>query len=106
MPAAIYTRKGWGTLRRVVPFVLVVVTLGCARQRDAEDVAALFASRRVGDSRDAGLYKRASIADRVGEWDHVATIHGMADDMDFCETLVEALKVRSSADQYSCRLLN
>ena len=62
----------------------------------------LINSGTPGSSPDAGLYKSNSL----GEWDHVATVHGMIDDMAFCDNVVTALKATYPDQRYACRLLN
>lgn len=53
------------------------------------DVTSFFAGgAKFGMSPDAGLYKHS---DPRGQWDHIATFHGMADDVGLCESTMRAL---------------
>lgn len=94
-------------------FVLVL-TVGSAcnapaaaiQQRTTEQVTAFFTSGpKVGLGPDAGLYRYSAVAET---WEHVATVHSMGHDLEFCETLVAALKTQPSTSnqRYSCRVLN
>ena len=83
----------------------VVLISGCSSTQSAErkiephDV--LF--HRLGMSADAGLYKR----EPHGEWNHVATVYGKGDNMDFCQAIVAALAAPPvQHDTHGCRLLN
>ncbi len=72
-------------------------------ERDPDDIVDFFKRGKFGFSPDAGLYKY-NIA---SEWEHVATFHGMADDLDLCEDAAVALLTPEfPKDRYTCRLLN
>lgn len=60
---------------------------------------------RVGLDPDAGLYRYSALGEM---WEHVATIHSMGNDLEFCQTLVAALKTQptTSSARFTCRLLN
>ena len=92
--------------RPVCLAVCVVLISGCSstqsadRKIEAHDV--LFHRLRM--SPDAGLYKKS---DPHGEWNHVATVYGKGDNLDFCQAIVAALAAPPvEHDTYGCRLLN
>lgn len=94
-------------MRRYVPFATLLALLGastCSSERKDSDVLAWFAKGRVGSSQDVGLYKASLF--REGEFDYIATIHGMDNDMNFCVEMSTALKARFPDAEYSCRLVN
>jgi hypothetical protein len=90
---------------------VITLTFGCAgangpfsSERAIDDVTSFFTGRaRFGMSPDAGLCK---YSDLLGQWDHVATFHGMADDVGLCESTVRALRETHPQERYTCRLLN
>ena len=93
----------------LVPVILVLLLLGCSQEAATRDpsaaVAEFFQTQGpVGSSPDVGLYQGSQY--RPGEYDHVATIHGLGNDRSFCEELVELLKRDSSGYDYECRPLN
>ena len=60
---------------------------------------------RIGLDPDAGLYRYTDAGG--GMWEHVATVHAMGNDMEFCEDLVAALKANPlHKHPFTCRLLN
>ena len=59
-----------------------------------------FADRTPTVDDGARLYQESAIID--GEWHHVATVHGWADDLEVCRELAEYLE-RTGASRYSCR---
>ena len=93
------------TVYRLLIFACVLLSVGCSpREPRSEDVTAFFAKNaKVGSSPDVGLYKHTALS---GEWGHVATVHGMDDDMAFCDTVLNALKATYPDQRYACRLLN
>ncbi len=94
-----------GTISLRVGIIMLALLAGaCSSERKDEDVRRFFENgARIGYWPDVGLFKLSQLR---GEWDYVATIHGMADDMDFCEKVVEGLRRQASAERYSCRTLN
>lgn len=73
-------------------------------ERNLEDATAFFAKGyKFGSSPDAGLYKYGEVRNA---WDHVATFHGMADDVGLCESTVRALRETHPQERYICRLVN
>jgi hypothetical protein len=108
MLTAIFDQRAAATTDRRIHRLIVacvLLSVGCSPQeRRSEDVTAFFAKgAKVASSPDAGLYKHAALSD---EWDHVATVHGMIDDMAFCDTVVNALKAKFPNERYACRMLN
>ena len=75
----------------------------CVAGRDHDDVRQYFERGKVGASPDVGLMKRNRINQ---EWDYVATIHGMDDDMAFCQDVVSSLGPQFPRQEYSCSVLN
>ena len=87
-----------------VAVILVALSAGCSIERDSDDIETYFSrGPMVGDSPDVGLYKRSPLR---GEWDYVATFHGMADDLGLCEDAVASLSAMFPNERYTCRLLN
>ena len=94
---------------RTTKGLLLAIALGllvpwaCTGERDPNDIANYFNRGKFGFSPDAGLYKY----NVASEWEHVATFHGMADDLGLCEDAAEALLTPEfPKDRYTCRLLN
>ena len=88
----------------IVAGILVTLSAGCSLERDSDDIETYFSrGPMVGNSSDAGLYKHSQSR---GEWDYVATFHGMADNLDLCEDVVTSLSVIFPNERYTCRLLN
>ncbi len=86
-----------------VAVILVALSAGCSFERDSDDIETYFSrGPMVGNSSDAGLYKHSQSR---GEWDYVATFHGMADDLDLCEDVVTSLSAMFPNERYTCRLL-
>lgn len=78
-------------VRIALALVALASTVGCSQDSGQSSVAA--------------LYLKATAPGRIGEWDRVATIHGMADNMGFCTQIIEALKAAgrdTSGSEYSC----
>lgn len=91
-------------IRRIVVIVVALHIAACSSGRNDDDVKRFFErGPKSGYSPDAGLFKLSQLR---GEWDYVATIHGMSDDMDFCEKIADGLRRQFPTERYSCRLLN
>lgn len=95
---------------RTCALLLFTVAAACStpaanvKERTTEDATRFFtAGPRIGFSGDAGLYRYSPM---MGEWQHVATIHSMGNDIDFCETIAKALKTQPMQETFTCRLLN
>ncbi len=89
---------------RIVVIAVMLLTAACSSERNDDDVKRFFERGPMsGYSPDAGLFKMSQLR---GEWDYVATIHGMSDDIDFCEKVADGLRRQFPTEQYSCRLLN
>lgn len=84
--------------------IAAAMILGCgAAQRDPEAVTQFFRAAKVGNAPDAALMKRREVVD-TDQWDHVATIHSMSDDLEICREI--AAHLTKGSDQYTCLLLN
>jgi hypothetical protein len=91
---------------------LVLVFAGCTapaagiQNRTPQQVTEFFTSGpKVGLDPDVGLYRYSAMGEM---WEHVATIHSMGNDLEFCETVAAGLKAQPSTSnqRYSCRVLN
>ena len=93
--------------------VILVFAVGSAsnapeagiQERLAQQATEFFTSGpRIGLDPDAGLYRYSGMAEK---WEHVATVHAMGNDRQFCEDLVAALKTQPQHIRpFTCRLLN
>jgi hypothetical protein len=94
----------------VAYIVVLAVVVGCGSpasdrpvERSVDGATRFFTDgRRIGSSPDAGLYK-ASIA---GGWDHVATVHGVVDDVGLCQIIASSLNAKGDQGRFECRVLN
>ena len=82
---------------------LVVVVAACGtRTSDQEDVRRFFSEHKIGRSPDYAVMKNGT--------DHLATIHGYADDLSVCMEIIEPYNKDASlstlAGTYSCVPLN
>jgi len=74
------------------------------RERGYEEATRFFVKgARIGMSPDAGLYKKS---EPRSQWDHVATIHSLSDDMALCQTIAETLNAKGGEGTFVCRLMN
>jgi hypothetical protein len=84
----------------------VVLISGCSSTQSAERKIEAYdvLFHRLGMSADAGLYKKS---EPHGAWNHVATVYGKGENLDFCQAIVAALAAPAvQHDTYECRLLN
>ncbi len=83
-------------MAKLLLFVLCISALACRTDPDT-DALRRFSSRKVGSSPDVGLY--------VGGG-HIATVHGMTDDLKLCEDLALHLNDKHPGRPYVCIPLN
>ena len=86
-------------MRQTCALTLMMVLLGVVSACSAG--AGLVPERQRADA--VGIYK--SSAFNPGEWQHVATIHGWADDFDVCIEIVEFLE-EEEPGRYTCRYVD
>ncbi len=84
--------------------IALLTAASCSGKRDADSVLAFFAKGKIGYSVDYGLYQQSEL--RTGEWDHVATVHGMSDDLDFCTKVRKSMETAFPGSSFDCRPLN
>lgn len=92
--------------RRLLPLAAIAL-LGaatCSGERTDETVRKFFREGKIGHSVDYGLYQLSEL--RPGEWDHIASVHGMSDDWELCTKAKEGLEAAYPAVTLDCRPLN
>ncbi len=89
----------------IAVIIAAICVISCSKERDDSDVKKFFEKGRFGGEPDAALLRKSSL---TGNWDYVATFHGMTSptDMDICQVAVEGLHQKYPNAEYSCSPLN
>lgn len=89
---------------RLVLLAALVVLTGCSDDYEAQQAGLqrYVAGHKVGTSSDVYLRK----LNMIGDWEPVALIFGMSDDMAFCVEVAEAYMQQYPASQYKCTVEN
>lgn len=86
-------------------FLILVFTVHCSKVKDESTVKDFFRKNQIGSSADVGLFK--SNWHDSGSY-MIATFHGMYDDMEICNDVVNMLRKNEdyNSDKYYCSFIN
>lgn len=89
---------------RQVLLVAVIALAGCADDYEAQQAGLqkYVAGHKIGTASDVYLRK----LNMVGDWEPVALIFGMSDDLGFCVEIAEAYMRQYPASEYTCTVEN
>jgi hypothetical protein len=82
-------------------FITLLCITACTKEHYDNSVKEFFAKGQIGDESDAALLRKSSL---TGNWDNIATFHGMISpsDMDMCQTVVNEFRQKYPEVEYTC----